>query len=210
METNQATVADLAKYDIFVVVDRSGSMGTKDMPNGQTRWKAAEEGTIAVASKAMEYDQDGITVGIFGGSTIKLIDNVKDTAAIQKIFSENEPAAGTPTDQMLNQVFDKYFTAKTAGSNPKPVLIAVITDGEPTDRNATKRAIVEATKKMEKDEEIAISFLQIGNDSSAASFLAELDDELVAKMGAKFDIVDTKKLESVENITECLVAAIND
>jgi len=210
METNQATLADLAKYDIYVVADRSGSMGNTDMPNGRSRWKAAEEGTIAVASKAIQYDQDGITVGIFGGNTIKLIDNVKDTAAIQKIFTENEPAAGTPTDQMLNQVFDRYFAAKAAGNNPKPILLAVITDGEPNDRGATKKAIVEATKKMDKDEEIAISFLQIGNDPSAASFLAELDDELVDKMGAKFDIVDTKKLEDVENITETLLAAIND
>lgn len=210
METQSVNLDQLKNYNIFALIDRSGSMGTTDMPNGKSRWQAAEEGTIALASKAIQYDEDGITVGIFGGSTIKLIDNVNNTEVIKKIFSENEPASGTPTDQMLSKVLDQYFADKAAGKNPKPILIAVVTDGEPNDRAATKKVIVEATKKMEKDEEIGISFLQIGNDASATSFLQELDDELVSKMGAKFDIVDTKKLEDVENITETLMAALND
>lgn len=209
METTKVDVAQLANYDIYALIDRSGSMGTTDMPNGKSRWKAAEEGTIALASKAIQYDADGITIGIFGGNTIKLTDNVKDTAAVQKIFAENEPSSGTPTDQVLKQVLDKYFAAKKAGSNPKPILIAIITDGEPNDRPATKKVIIDATKEMEKDEEVAISFLQIGNDASATSFLQDLDDNLQTE-GAKFDIVDTKKLEDVENITETLLAALND
>lgn len=209
MEQQNVTAAQLGNYDIYALIDCSGSMGTTDMPNGKSRWNAAEEGTIALASKAIQYDQNGITVGIFHGNTAKLIDNVNSTDIVKKIFSENEPSSGTPTDKMLEEVFKRYFDAKAAGQNPKPILIAVVTDGEPNDRPATKRAIVEATKKMSSDGEIGISFLQIGNDSSAANFLQDLDDNLT-KEGATFDIVDTKKLEDVENITETLVAALND
>lgn len=210
METTQVDVSQLGNYNIFALIDRSGSMGTDDMPNGKTRWQAAEEGTIALASKAIQYDKDGITVGIFGGNTIKIMDNVTSTEAIKKIFAENEPSAGTPTDQMLSKVFDMYFAEKAAGKNPKPILIAVVTDGEPNDRNATMKVIADATQKMDTDGEIGISFLQIGNDASATNFLQDLDDNLVSKKGAKFDIVDTKKLEDVENITETLLAALND
>ena len=211
METNAVNASMLANYNTIVCIDRSGSMGTKDMPNGKSRWEAAKEATGAIARKAAEYDTDGIDVGVFGGSTIKMYNNVTGTdEIINKIFSENEPASTTPTGRMLDEVLNKYFDEKAAGKNPKPILVAFITDGQPDDKDHVKRSIVSATQKMDKDEEIGISFLQIGNDADATAFLQELDDELVSKRGAKFDIVDTKKLNDVENVTEVLLAALND
>lgn len=211
METNQATVADLAKYDITVAIDRSGSMGTKDMANGMSRWDFAKEATGSLARKAATIDADGIGVGVFGGSTVKMYDNVTGTdEVLNKIFAENEPDGGTPTDQMISTVVDKYLADKAAGKNPKPVLLAIVTDGEPTNRKATKDVLVKAANSIDADGEIAITFLQVGKDPSATAFLQELDDELVPKMNAKFDIVDTKQLEGSETITEKLLAAIND
>lgn len=210
METTQATAADLVKYDMAICIDRSGSMGKKDMPNGVSRWKAAQEATGAFARKATEFDADGIDVGVFGGETIKVYNNVTGTdELLDKIFTENEPNSGTPTGKMLKQMLDRYFADKAAGKSPKPLLIGVITDGQPDSRDEVANVIVEATKKMDSDGEIAISFLQIGNDEDATNFLQFLDDGLTAK-GAKFDIVDTKKLNNVDNITECMLAAIND
>lgn len=211
MNTEQVNAAQLANYNMVLCIDRSGSMGTKDMPGGISRWKAAREATGAFARKATEFDADGIDVIVFGGSTIKEYNNVTGTdELLNKIFTENEPASTTPTAEALQRALDKYFNEKTAGKNPKPILIGVITDGEPNDRVAVKNLIVSSTKLMEKDEEVAISFLQVGDDPAATSFLQELDDELVGKLGAKFDIVDTKKLNAVENITECMLAALND
>jgi len=212
METTQATVADLAKYDITVAIDRSGSMGTKDdTTGGKSRWDFAKEAAGSLARKAATIDTDGIDIGIFGGSMVKMYNNVTGTdELLNQIFTENEPDGGTPTDQMISKVVDKYLTDKAAGKNPKPVLLAIITDGEPSDRKATKNVLVKAANSIDADGEIAITFLQVGNDSSAAAFLQELDDELVPKMNAKFDIVDTKKLEGAETITEKLLAAIND
>lgn len=43
---------------------------------------------------------------------------------------------------------------------------------------------------MNRDEELSVSFIQIGNDHGAKKFLRSLDDDLRGK-GAKFDIVDT-------------------
>lgn len=211
METAQATVADLAKYDITVAIDRSGSMGTKDMPGGASRWDFAKEAVGSLARKAATIDTDGISIGIFGGSVVKMYDNVTGTDDIlNTIFTENEPDGGTPTHTMISTVVDKYLADKAAGKNPKPVLLAIATDGEPSDKKATKQVLVDTANKLDSDDEVAITFLQVGNDASATAYLKELDDELVPVMKAKFDIVDTKQLEGAESITEKLLAAIND
>ncbi len=66
---------------------------------------------------------------------------------------------------------------------------------------------------MEKDEELAISFIQIGNDPDATKFLKLLDDELKGA-GAKFDIVDTVTIEDIEDenlsLVDVLLNAILD
>lgn len=64
---------------------------------------------------------------------------------------------------------------------------------------------------MKADEELAISFLQIGNDPAATQFLKALDDKLV-EVGAKFDIVDTVTFADMEDMTmtEVLTNAIID
>ena len=71
--------------------------------------------------------------------------------------------------------------------------------------------IVKATKKMDRDEELAISFIQVGNDSQATSFLKALDSQLVG-IGAKFDICDIITMDEMGDLTltEVLLNAIND
>ena len=100
---------------------------------------------------------------------------------------------------------------KEVKSNGETIL--VVTDGKPDDQEAVAKAIIEASKQIDKDEELAISFIQIGNDKEATEFLKFLDDDL-KKMGAKFDIVDTVSIEDIEdeNLTlkEVLLKAITD
>jgi hypothetical protein len=73
------------------------------------------------------------------------------------------------------------------------------------------KVIIEASRQMDRDEELAISFMQIGSDREATRFLKALDDELQGA-GAKFDIVDTVTVEDLEDmtLTEVLLNAIND
>lgn len=199
------TNEELKKYDFVLLLDKSGSMGTKDMPGGKSRWDAAKEATLALARKCAEFDTDGITVVPFAGS-FKEYDGVTDESKVAQIFKENEPNGSTDTAKVLKNTFDKYFASKA-----KPIIVLVVTDGEPNDANAVKSVIIEATKKMERDEEIGVQFIQIGADPGATTFLKDLDDGLVAK-GAKFDIVDTKTTEEMENltITDVLLAALAD
>jgi 5,10-methylene-tetrahydrofolate dehydrogenase/methenyl tetrahydrofolate cyclohydrolase len=87
----------------------------------------------------------------------------------------------------------------------------VITDGEPDDRKAVIQVIIEASQKMDRDEELAISFIQVGADPTATQYLKLLDDDL-QKVGAKFDIVDTVTIDDMADMSllEVLLNAIVD
>jgi hypothetical protein len=66
---------------------------------------------------------------------------------------------------------------------------------------------------MDKQGELAISFIQIGNDPEATQFLKFLNDELQSA-GAKFDIVNIISLDAIEaedlTLKEVLLKAITD
>lgn len=196
--------------DYTLIIDKSGSMSTPDQLGGKSRWDAAQESTLALARKCEQFDPDGITVYLFSGR-FKRYDNVTSSKVAQ-IFQENDPMGTTNLAGVLQDATDQYFRRKAANqAKPNGETILVITDGEPDDRKAVMRVIIEASRHMERDEELAISLIQVGTDATATRFLKALDDELQGA-GAKFDIVDTITLDDMENMTlpEVLLSAIQD
>lgn len=195
----------LSNRDYTLIIDKSGSMATKDQPGGKSRWEAIKESTMAVASRCEELDPDGMTVYLFSGK-FKRYDQVT-AAKVQQIFQENEPSGSTNLTAVLRDALDRHFTKP----HKRPTTILVVTDGEPDDRKSVFEVIIQATQRMTTDEELAISFLQIGNDPQATQFLKSLDDKLTG-VGAKFDIVDTVTFADMEDmtITEVLTNAIVD
>ena len=73
------------------------------------------------------------------------------------------------------------------------------------------KVIIETSRRIDKDEELGISFIQVGTDPQATRFLKLLDDELQSA-GAKFDICDTVTMEDMEDmtLTDVLLSAITD
>ena len=71
--------------------------------------------------------------------------------------------------------------------------------------------IINATRKMERDEELAISMVQVGSDAQATKFLKALDDQMQG-VGAKFDICDTLTMDEMGDMSlaEVLTSAISD
>ncbi len=195
----------LAGRDYTLIIDKSGSMGTRDQPGGKSRWQAVKESTMALANKCEELDPDGITVYTFAGR-FKRYENVT-AAKVEQIFQENEPSGSTNLTAVLQDALDHFFRK----TDKRYETILVITDGEPDDRKSVFEVIINATQKMTKDEELAISFIQIGNDPQATQFLKALDDKLMG-VGAKFDIVDTVTFADMEDmtLTEVLTNAIVD
>ncbi|MFM6308210.1 MAG: vWA domain-containing protein [Dolichospermum sp.] len=200
----------LENRDYTLIIDKSGSMATPDQKGGRSRWVAAQESTLALASKCEQLDPDGITIYLFSGK-FKRYENVT-SAKVSQIFKENDPSGTTDLAGVLQDALNNYFQRKAAGqTKPNGETILVITDGEPDDRKAVFEVIIQATRQMEKDEELGISMIQVGTDAQATKFLKALDDQLQG-VGAKFDICDTITLDDLENmsLTDVLMNAVTD
>jgi uncharacterized protein with von Willebrand factor type A (vWA) domain len=198
------------KRDYTLIIDKSGSMSIRDQAGGKSRWEIMQESTLALASKCEELDPDGITVYLFSGR-FKRYDNVT-ASKVSQVFQENEPSGRTDLAGVLQDAIHQYFQRKAAGqTKPNGETILIVTDGEPDDRKAVMKVIIEASRRMDRDEELAMSFIQVGNDAQATKFLKILDDELQGA-GAKFDIVDTVTMDDMEDmtLTEVLLNAIVD
>lgn len=198
----------LENRDYTLIIDKSGSMSTPEGDGSRNRWQTAQESTLALARKCEQFDPDGITVYLFSGR-FKRYDNVT-SAKVEQIFQENDPSGTTNLAAVLKDATDNYFQRRAAGET-KGETILVITDGEPDDRKAVMRVIIEASRQMERDEELAISIIQVGNDSTASQFLKVLDDQLQSA-GAKFDICDAISMDDMADmtLTEVLLNAISD
>lgn len=200
----------MKERDYTLILDKSGSMSTPDQQGGKSRWDIAQESTLALARKCEQFDPDGITVYLFSGK-FKRYDDVT-SAKVAQIFQENDPAGTTNLAAVLQDAVNNYFQRKAAGqTKANGETILVITDGEPDDRRAVFEIIITATRQMERDEELAISVIQVGTDAQATKFLKALDEQLQG-VGAKFDICDTVTLDDLEDMSlaDVLMNAIND
>ncbi|MEC4982552.1 MAG: VWA domain-containing protein [Oscillatoria sp. PMC 1068.18] len=196
--------------DYTLIIDKSGSMSTQDQPGSKSRWQAVQESTLALARKCEELDPDGITIYLFS-SRFKRYDNVTSDK-VSQVFAENDPMGRTDLASVLNDALSNYLQRKAAGeTKPNGETILVITDGEPDDRKAVMRVIIEASRQIDRDEELGISLIQVGTDKMATEFLKALDDQLQGA-GAAFDIVDTITMDDMEEVTlaEVLLNAVID
>lgn len=196
--------------DYTLIIDKSNSMSMPDSKGGKSRWQAAQESTLAVARQCEELDPDGITVYLFAGR-FRRYDNVTATK-VEQIFQENSPSGGSMLAAVLEDALNNYFQRKTAGeTKPNGETFLVITDGTPDDRKAVMQLIIEASSRIDRDEELAISFIQVGTDAEATKFLKALDDQMQS-VGAKFDIVDTVTMNEMQgmSLTDVLMNAITD
>ncbi|MGD1839480.1 MAG: VWA domain-containing protein [Thermonemataceae bacterium] len=193
-----------------LIIDKSGSMIIRDQKNGRSRWEACREATIALAYKCEEHDPDGMTLYLFSGR-FKRFEKVT-AARVHEIYDDNEPGGGTDLAEVLSDTFGFIQERrKDQGDNPEAELVLVVTDGEPDDHASVVDLIKDMSTKVASQMELAISFIQVGNDPSATEFLRALDDDLVAA-GAAHDIVDTVTLEEMEeySLTQILEKAFID
>jgi len=195
--------------DYTLIIDKSGSLTTDD-GTGKTRWEIAQESTIALAEKCDELDSDGITVYLFSGR-FRRYDNV-NADKIREIYAQNEPMGKSDLKSVLQDALDNYFQRKAEGkAKENGETILIITDGIPDEPKEIIRLIIDASQKIDRDEELGISFIQIGQDAKAKEYFKALDD-LLEEAGAKFDIVDTITMDDLEkmSLTDVLLNAVID
>lgn len=209
------------EYEILFLVDRSFSMDARDVVVGETakggflgfgakktastvsRWEAAGQEIAAFIKEVEAIDTDGLDVVHFGGK-VEAFRNQTSTEIVS-MFSRMKPDGSTPLAEGLTLAFT------TLAKSPKPKkFIFCHTDGAPNDKRAVRTAIINQANSQQRDDEMTILFVQIGNDPSATAFLRELDDDL---KGAKFDIVDAKTADEAKrfgSVAELIAHAIND
>ena len=191
---------NITNFDYVVLIDASGSMANTD-GKAATRFERAKESVIGLVSELGAVDEDGIDVITFGGESIIHTGGVKTPADVQSAFNRRV-AGSTPTAEALELAFE------IAGKSDKPDFVVVITDGEPNNRQAVKDVLIKQANSQNADGDLTVLFIQIGDDASAAGFLAELDDGL----NAKFDIVDTMsqaKADAYPTLAALIEDAIN-
>jgi uncharacterized protein YegL len=196
--------------DYTLILDKSGSMSTRDQRGGRSRWDECQESTLALARKCEQFDPDGITIYLFSGRFRRYDDVTTDR--VEQLFLENDPVGTTNLAAVLQDAINSYFQRKKAGqTKPNGETMLIVTDGEPDDRRAVMEVIINATRQMDRDEELALSFIQVGNDAAATQFLKALDEQLQG-VGAKFDICDTITLDDMGDMSlaEVLTNAIAD
>jgi len=200
----------LENRDYTLIIDKSTSMSTLDQPGEKSRWEIVQESTLALARKCEQFDADGITVYLFSDH-FQRFDQVT-AEKVAQIFAENIPMGSTNLVSALQDATKNYFQRKKQGQTKTGgETILVVTDGEPNDRWSVVDVIVKASQQMQQEQELAISFIQVGSDPKATRFLKSLDEQLES-IGAKFDICVTVTLEDMDDkpLAEVLLNAILD
>lgn len=202
----QTTAINLANVDYHFMFDLSGSMKTP-MPAaspyaGVSRFEAMKERAVSLCLQLTPYDKSGVEITGFNDDpnqpTHENVTEEKISALIDSLRVEG----GTMLAGPLKKACDLALGRRAE----KNQLIVVFTDGQPTDRQRVATVIIEASKQMEEDGQLAILFVQVGDDATATAYLAGLDDELVPK-GAKFDIVDATTIDTLRG--QSLEAIVN-
>lgn len=160
-----------------------------------------QESLLAFTRDVQKIDSDGIGLVVFSGQGIDSHDGVT-ADKVSEIFATRSPRGSTPLAEGLQAAL------KLAGKSAKKDFIMVFTDGEPDDKAAAAKVLVDASKAQDTDDALTVLFVQVGRDAGATAYLQKLDDNLV---GAKWDIVDCKTIAEAEKFattTELVKAAI--
>lgn len=200
---SETNAAKLSEYDFTIVIDTSGSMSEPVKAGSTTtRWKAVQESAITLIRDVEQIDTDGLGMVLFG-SQVQAFENV-GVAKARDVFGTVTPRGGTPLAEALTEAI------KLAGKSAKKDVIVVFTDGVPDDQAAAAAVLKNAANAQEKDEDLTILFVQVGDNAEASAYLKSLDDEL---KDAKFDIVDAKTVAEVDKFSttqDLILAAITD
>jgi hypothetical protein len=189
-------LAVLSKYDVVIVLDKSGSMDERDCPGGMSRWDWCRDQMMSLTAQIGSVFKSGITVALYS-SDYDIFRNV-DLGYVTRIFGENSPSGGTYTGKVMEAVFDDYFARRASNPNTRKLLVQVVTDGDPSDKGALIAAISRASQMINSPGEITVNFLQIGHEEAGARTLAKLDSNMASE-GAKFDIVRVEPFAVVEH-----------
>ena len=189
-------------YDIVIFADDSGSM------NFDEQWEPSTEKIddlklifARIVELATLFDDDGISIRYFNND--KVFDNIKSEQDAEKTLTKVSFNGGTPVGKnIVTKVFQPYVYAKAQSNQfTKPVLVYVITDGEPDNKPELKQNILQCKNWLQQTpfgkSSVSIMFAQVGKDAKAAHYLkVELDND--PDIGDDVDATGNFELEYVK------------
>lgn len=189
---------ELNKGDQFIIgLDISGSMQISDCPGGLSRYQYTLETCKMFVAEANKWDPDGVSFYPFGATVHAYRD--QQPADIDKMIEKLKFEGATMTHLAIREAYKEHKEKKN-----EQTFFMLFTDGEPSDHDAVKQAIIDITKDVKDEKEFRIAFLTVGQRTPALEqYLIDLDDNLKSN-GAKYDIVDVKRVEDVD-----FMAAVN-
>ena len=199
---DQERLAGLAARQVFILVDRSGSMQFRDSnptdPNKWhwTRWDSARVATESLAEVALSMDADNkVDIMLWDGDITGQLRAVHKTVSSSSIadlsrwFDYNEPFGTTPLASALDEMYRRRFQRLL--QDDEPFTCVILTDGVPNNVNAVKRFFRRLIRENNLEQEdrhmlAAFSFVRVGDEFGAIRFMQDLDNFLIR------DVVDTK------------------
>jgi hypothetical protein len=171
-----------------------------------SRWEWCRKETLQLTEATHDVLNDGFKLVVFSKEAVEY-SNV-GPQVIEEVFRENKPEGPTHATATLNAQFEEYFVRRSSlGADAKPLLILMITDGCPQNPLSLCTAVMNATRRMNRPDEITLEIVQIGHDQKALQLLSRLNDPAD---GSRYKIVNTKPFSEVEKLglTGTLRAAI--
>lgn len=199
LSASVSEIKELDKYDVVLVVDRSSSMQVRDCPSENkriSRWQWCGNQIKNLANETKTIIKNGIKVVLFATDVEEY--STTDENNISNLFDRRQPSGMTNATKALRRQLAQYFERREQdGEKVKPLLLAVITDGGLDAILRLRNVIVEATNKMERPDEIAITFLQVGNDARSANLQEKLNKKPSSALN-QFNIVTVKDFQELK------------
>jgi len=212
-------LVQLSSRDVVLIIDKSRSMAVSDClaapedtialgigsPNAKaeprsavSRWQWCRQQTSHLVRETEEVLPAGIRVVLFSGRSV--VYNNVNARGIEAIFSDNQPAGRTDATSALKTQLDLYFEGRSRlGRNAKPLLIAMITDGCLIRPTSVGNAILDATKRMTRPDEVSLALLQVGYNRRGTKLLQDVDRCSLDER-APFDIVHVTPFAKLSRI----------
>ncbi|KAF3931935.1 hypothetical protein ABW20_dc0101229 [Dactylellina cionopaga] len=189
----------LALFDIIIYIDDSGSMAFEE--NGE-RIKDLKAILAKVAYASSLFDQDGISLRFMNSDFQQ--NHIKTEMQVTQAVDQISFKGLTPLGTSLKAKVLEPLVLQPARNRQlqKPVLVIVITDGQPAGEppNSVEDAISYASNELGRTQygsgAISFQFAQVGNDLGAREFLGKLDKN--PKIGHLIDCTSNYEVEADE------------
>lgn len=170
-------LVSLEDYEIVIIVDDSGSMSLPAVPPAQrqlgqvstTRWDELRETVTQIVDIGCCFDASGVDLFFLNRGDVKGVRGSTDPRLAGAFRSG--PSGGTPLTETMRRV-------AVACGGERPVLLFVLTDGEPNGGvQAFHRELSRLVKKQSTPYTFRVQIMACTGDENAVGYLDQIDEE---------------------------------